>query len=95
MPKVKKEHKFKKEEGEPSQNAQTPVMPPPAPPEETGPPPARPQEGAAPPPPSDEVHPEANKDGKPKGKKGQGKGQGAPCPEGLLPQEDGSCAPPQ
>ena len=64
-------------------------MPPPPPPqEEAAPPPA-------PPPPGD-VPPEADqKNGKPKDKKGDGKGQGAPCPEGLLPLEDGSCATPQ
>jgi hypothetical protein len=65
-------------------------------PEAPTPPPAS-EEAAPPPPPlpSGDAPPAADKNGKPKGKRGQGKGQGAPCPEGLLPQEDGTCAPPQ
>jgi uncharacterized protein YraI len=78
-----------------------PPAPPPPPAEETAPPPPPPPpaEEAAPPPappPPGDVPPEADqKSGKPKDKKGDGKGQGAPCPEGLLPLEDGSCATPQ
>ena len=89
-PKMKKEGKpkFKKEQTEPSQNAQPPMAPPPPPPQEDfAPPPA--------PPPAGEALPEGNAQGKPKGKKGKGEKQGLPCPEGMVPLDDGSCAAPQ
>jgi uncharacterized protein YraI len=61
-------------------------------------PPSPPQEDAAPPqPPSDtgDAPPEANKrNGKGQHKKGNGQGP-QPCPEGMVPLEDGSCAAPQ
>jgi|RifCSP13_3_1023840.scaffolds.fasta_scaffold224116_1 hypothetical protein len=80
--------KFKKEQTEPSQNAQPPMAPPPPPPQEDfAPPPA--------PPPAGEALPEGNAQGKPKGKKGKGEKQGLPCPEGMVPLDDGSCAAPQ
>jgi uncharacterized protein YraI len=99
-PKVKKEgkpkpKKEKPEEMQPGEAAAPPPPPPPLP--EDAAPPA--QEEAAPPPPpspSGDAPPEAKrKNGKPKGKKGKGDGQGPPCPEGMVPLEDGSCATPQ
>ncbi|MGH6804118.1 MAG: DUF6600 domain-containing protein [Methyloceanibacter sp.] len=97
-PKVKKEgkpkpKKEKPEEMQPGESA----APPPPPPEDVAPP-APPQEEAAPPPlpPSGDAPAEAKKkNGKPKGKKGKGDGQGPPCPEGMVPLEDGSCVTPQ
>jgi hypothetical protein len=80
--------KFKKGNGEQSQPDEAPeqqMMPPPAPP----------QEEAAPPPPSGDAPPGANqKNGNGKPKKGHGEAP-APCPEGMVPLDDGSCATPQ
>ena len=100
-PKVKKEGKPKpkKEKPEEMQPGEAAAPPPPPPPSEDAAPPAPPQEEAAPPPPpppSGDASPEAKKkNGKPKGKKGNGEGQGPPCPEGMVPLEDGSCVTPQ
>jgi uncharacterized protein YraI len=99
-PKVKKEGKPKpkKEKPEEMQPGESAAPPPPPPPPEDAAPPAPPQEEAAPPPPppSGDAPPEAKKkNGKPKGKKGKGEGQGPPCPEGMVPLEDGSCVTPQ
>ena len=89
-PKMKKEGKPKKEKGEQVQPEESPPpsFAPPAPPQEEAAPPP-------PPPPSGDAPPEANKNGKPKGKKGKGESQGPPCPEGMVPLEDGSCVTPQ
>ena len=63
------------------------MMPPPPPPQEEAAPP--------PPPPSGDAPPEANKkNGKGKHKKGNGE-EPAPCPEGMVPLDDGTCAVPQ
>ena len=82
--------KFKEEKGEQVQPEEgpPPSFAPPAPPQEEAAPPP-------PPPPSGDAPPEANKNGKPKGKKGKGESQGPPCPEGMVPLEDGSCVTPQ
>ena len=99
-PKVKKEGKPKpkKEKPEEMQPGESAAPPPPPPPPEEAAPPSPPREEAAPPPPpppSGDAPPEAKKNGKPKGKKGKGDGQGPPCPEGMIPLEDGSCVTPQ
>lgn len=79
--------KFKKGNGgeaEPGEGQEQQMMRPPAPPqEEAVPPPPPPSAGEAP--------PGASKNGKWKSRKGNGEGQGQPCPEGLVPLEDGSC----
>lgn len=83
--------KFKKGNGEQFQPEEGPgqqIMPPPAPPEEGAAPPP-------PPPPSGDAPPEANKQGKGKHKKGNGEAPSVPCPEGMVPLDDGSCATPQ
>jgi len=87
-PKVKKEGKpkFKKEKGEQ-------VQPEEGPPPSFAPPPP-PTEEAAPPPAAEEA-PKVKKEGKPKPKKGNGEAPGTPCPEGMVPLEDGSCVTPQ
>jgi hypothetical protein len=62
------------------------------------PPPQQQDEGAAhgQPPMSGEMPPGGQHgNGKPKGKKDRGKGQGAQCPEGTVLLEDGSCVPTQ
>ena len=86
-PRMKKEGKpkFKKEQGEQVQ----PEEGPPA----SFAPPLPPAEEAAPPP----APPEAKENGKgrPRNKKGNGQAPGEPCPEGMVPLEDGSCAAPQ
>ena len=85
---MKKEGKPKKEKGEQVQPEEGPApsfAPPPPPAEETGPPP--------PPPPAGEEAPEVEKEGQPKPKKGEA--PGTPCPEGMVPLEDGSCVTPQ
>jgi len=77
--------KFKKEQGEQVQ----PEEGPPA----SFAPPLPPAEEAAPPPASPEA--KENGKGKPRNKKGNGQAPGEPCPEGMVPLEDGSCAAPQ
>lgn len=83
--------KFKKGNGEQSQPDEAPeqqMMPPPAPPQEEAAPPP-------PPPPSGDAPPGANQNnGNGKHKKGNGEAP-APCPEGMVPLDDGSCATPQ
>jgi hypothetical protein len=82
-PKPHTKGKFKNGDGE--------QMPPgEGPGQQMPPPPAPPQEEAAPPPP-----PEANKkNGKGKHKKGNSE-EPVPCPEGMVPLDDGTCAAPQ
>ena len=79
---------MKKGNGEEVQpgEALPPVLPPPPPQEESAPPPP-------PPPPAGEEAPEVEKEGQPKPKKGEA--PGTPCPEGMVPLEDGSCVTPQ
>jgi len=82
--------KFKEEKGEQVQPEEGPppsFAPPPPPAEETAPPP--------PPPPAGEEAPKVEKEGQPKPKKGNGEAPGTPCPEGMVPLEDGSCVTPQ
>lgn len=80
--------KPKKYKGEPAQPDQgpPPSFAPPPPPKEAAPPP---------PPAASDVAPKAKKDGQAGGKpkKGKGEAPGQPCPEGMVPLEDGSCAP--
>ena len=81
---------FKKEKGEQVQPEEGPppsFAPPPPPAEEAAPPPVPPSAGEAP--------PEGKKNGKGKHKKGNGQAPGEPCPEGMVPLEDGSCVKPQ
>jgi hypothetical protein len=83
-----KKGKFKNGNGEEMQPGEGPgqqMMPPPPPQEEVAPPPQ---------PPLNNVPSEANQ------KNGKGKHKGnreepAPCPEGMVPLDDGSCAVPQ
>jgi hypothetical protein len=88
-PKPDKKGKFKNGNGEEMQPGEGPgqqMMPPPPPQEEVAPPPQ---------PPSNNVPPEANqKNGKGKHKKGNSE-EPAPCPEGMVPLDDGTCAVPQ
>ena len=91
-PKPHKKDKFKNGNGEQMQPeegpGQQPMVPPPPPPQEEAAPPP-------PPPPSGDAPPEANKkNGKGKHKKGNGE-EPAPCPEGMVPLDDGTCAVPQ
>ena len=48
-----------------------------------------------PPPPAGEEAPKVEKEGKPKPKKGNGEAPGTPCPEDMVPLDDGSCVTPQ
>ncbi len=76
--------KFNKGHGEQMQPGQQMLPPPPPPQDETAPPP---------PSPSGDAPPDANKrDGKGKHRKDNGK---APCPEGAVQLDDGSCVVPQ
>ena len=90
-PKPHKKGKSKNGDGEQMQPGEDPgqqMMPPPPPPQEEAAP-------LPPPPPSGDAPPEANKkNGKGKHKKGNGE-EPAPCPEGMVPLDDGTCAVPQ
>jgi uncharacterized protein YraI/ribosomal protein L21 len=94
-PKVNKEGKpkSKKDKGETAQPSE--AAPPPPPAGEAPPPPPSSEEAAPPQQPSGDQTPAPNSEGKPKHKKDRGKPQQEPCPEGMVPLEDGTCVTPQ
>ena len=93
-PKVKKQGKPRKDrEPEPEDSGAPSFAPPPPPAEDAPPPPPPPAEDMAPPssPPISGDDAEKRKDGKPKRKKDRD----APCPDGMVALEDGTCVPVQ
>ena len=93
-PKVKKQGKPRKDREPEPEDSGAPIFAPPPPPAEDAPPPPPPQvEDMAPPssPPISGDDAEKRKDGKPKRKKDRD----APCPDGMVALEDGTCVPVQ